>query len=349
MQSTKKIGLPPGALVHIGTENLTKSKVSLIDFQDQHFVEKEILQVDEIKQYLSKSTTTWVNVYGLSDIDTIEKIGHLFNLDTLLLEDVLNTQHRPKYENFEDCLYINFKMIGLNNDETDINSEQISLVLGDNWVISFQEKEGDIFDAFRDRIRENKLTARKRPADYIFYRLIDMVVDNYLIINEFLNDRLDQLEERVETSISEDLAAEIQSLKKKIMSFRKSCIPLRDSVYSIQKDNSVLINDTTYRFINDVYEHLVQLIESIDHQRELLASIMDMYNTAMSNRMNKVMQLLTIIATIFIPLTFVAGIYGMNFENMPELKWPFGYPAVWILMSLITVVMLIFFRRKRWL
>jgi len=346
---SSKVGLPPGALVHIGEHKSEKSKISIIDFLDEQFEEKICHDISELGAYLSTHTSTWINIDGVSDIKSIEEIGELFELDKMLLEDLLNTHHRPKVEEFDNCIFASFKMIGINPNANELVSEQISLVLGENWILSFQETEGDIFEPFRNRIRESKANVRKRKVDYIFYRLIDIVVDNYFFVNEFFNERIENIEIELLADSSRQIHFDIQSTKKQLLAFRRSCMPLRDVVYSIQKEKNGLIKETTFRYLNDVYEHLIHLLDSIDTQRELLSSALDLFNSGISNRMNQVMQVLTIIATIFIPLTFLAGIYGMNFESMPELSWKYGYLGVWVIMIAVFICMLFYFKKKKWL
>lgn len=344
-----KAGLPPGALIHVGKRKSDKVKISVIDYSGDHFEERIVGNIEECSVYLNTPTVSWINIDGLHDIELIEKIGGLFDLHPLLLEDVLNTHSRPKLDEFDNCLAVSLKMIGMNRRNTSIVSEQISLVLGPNWIISFQEQEGDIFDAFRQRIRENKGVIRKQSVDYLLYRLMDTIVDNYFFITEFFSESIENLEDRVLSDQDTEVSEEIQRLKRMIINFRRAIYPVRELLHSIQRDHSKLIKEKNSRFFSDVFAHVIQLTDNIEYQREMISSIMDLYQTEVSNRMNQVMQVLTIIATIFIPLTFIVGVYGMNFENMPELQWKYGYYSVWGLMAIIIILMVIYFRRKRWL
>lgn len=344
---SNKAGLPPGVLMHVGKRLVDKVRISVIDYHANQYEEKVCKTTEDVFEYKEKKSVTWINIDGLHDVDAIAKIGEHFQLHPLLLEDVLNTNHRPKLEEYENCLFLTLKALNVSNNM--IESEQMSFVLGPNWIISFQEKEGDIFDGLRQRIKENKGTIRQKSVDYLLYRLIDTVVDHYFLITEFVSDATIDLEERVFENPDENALKEIHLLKKRLVSLRKTTGPLREAVLGLYKGGSKLVKESTTRYLQDVYEHIIQVNETIESQRDTVASIMDLYMTGVSNRMNQVMQVLTIIATIFIPLTFIAGIYGMNFDNMPELHWKYGYFTVWGIMASVTLVMVLYFKRKRWL
>jgi magnesium transporter len=346
---SKKAGLPPGTLIHVGKRATEHVKITVIDYDQSSFSEVACKNATETQPFKEKETVSWINIDGLHDTDTIAQIGELFNLHHLLLEDVLNTKHRPKVEEFDDYLFLTLKMHGIAKDGKNIISEQVSFVLGKNWVVSFQEKEGDIFDELRKRLKESKGAIRQKGPDYLLYRLIDTVVDHYFFVTEHLSDVSEKLEKRVLQSANQDVLHEIQRFKKQLSGLRKSVTPLREAVSSLQKDPNELIEESTTRYLRDVYEHIIQVNETLESQRDGIASIMDLYLSGMSNKMNQVMQVLTIISTIFIPMTFVAGIYGMNFDNIPELHWPHGYLYAWVVMLAVVVVMLIYFKRKRWL
>lgn len=343
-----KAGLPPGVLMHVGQRLTDNIRISVIDYSGSEYFETICQTPEEVFEFRDKKSVTWINIDGLHDVEAIGKIGEHFNLHPLLLEDVLNTKHRPKLEEYDNCLFLTLKALNVEKEET-IVSEQMSFVLGDNWVISFQEREGDVFDGLRQRIKENKGTIRQKSVDYLLYRLIDTVVDHYFLVTEYISDATIDLEERVFDNPDEDALREIHQLKKQLVNLRKATGPLREAVLGLYKGGSKLIRDSTTRYLQDVYEHIIQANETIESQRDTVASIMDLYMTGVSNRMNQVMQVLTIIATIFIPLTFIAGIYGMNFDNMPELHWRYGYFIVWGFMGIVTLFMIFYFRRKRWL
>jgi magnesium transporter len=346
---SKKIGLPPGTLVHIGKHKTAKVKVSIIDYDENNFTETVCKNIDECINAKKTGTVSWINIDGLHDTETIASIGKQFDLHPLLLEDILNTGHRPKVEEFDNCLFLTLKMLGLSNDGNSITFEQISFVLGKGWIISFQEQEGDIFDILRHRIRENMGTLRKVGADYLLYRLIDTVVDHYFIVTDHIGEVIEELEEKVLHTPDKDSLQEIQQIKKQLSNIRKAVIPLREVVTFLEKDSTALIEDKTIRYLRDVYEHTIQINDSAESQRDALASLMDLYLSGISNRTNQVMKVLTIIATIFIPLTFIVGIYGMNFDFMPELHWKYGYFGIWGIMVAVCVMLVMFFKRKRWL
>jgi magnesium transporter len=346
---SNKAGLPPGTLIHIGKKKTDKIKMSVIDYNASDYSERTVKRTEDLIGYTDTTNVSWINVDGLHNTEIIGEIGNIFQLHPLLLEDVLNTGHRPKLEDFDSYLFITLKMLGINKAGQAIISEQISIVLGKNWVLSFQEQEGDIFNGLRERIRQNKGHTRQMSVDYLMYRLIDTVVDNYFHVTEFIAETTEKLEEEVIHESSDMSLRKIQKLKKELINLRKTINPIRETISILQKDNSGLIQSGTLRYLRDVYEHTIQLNDILDSQRDMVGSIMELYLTGLSNRMNKVMQVLTIIATIFIPLTFIAGVYGMNFENMPELKWEYGYVTIWIVMLITAFLLGLYFKRKKWL
>ncbi len=348
-KSSIKAGLPPGTLIHVGKKKSENVKISVLDFNDEIFDAVEVKNEIDCSVYKDPTTVSWINVDGLHNIDLMRSLGDQFELHNLLLEDILNTNHRPAAEEYDDRIFLTLKMLGVSKSGKSIVSEQVSFVLGSDWLLSFQEKEGDLFDSVRNRLKEAKGNIRKNGADYLLYALVDTIVDNYFFVSEYFSEKIEAVEEVVLTGADHTTVHEIQRLKKLLIDFRKSISPLREAVSALQRDNSVLISQNTRRYLRDVYEHLIQVSDSIESHRDLLASIMDLYLSGESNKMNKTMQVLTIIATIFIPMTFVAGIYGMNFDHMPELHWEYGYHAAWGVMLVILVIMVIFFRRKRWL
>lgn len=265
------------------------------------------------------------------------------------MEDILNTTQRPKIEEYDTYLFLTLKMLGIDKKGEKIVSEQVSFVLGNNWLITFQEQQGDVFDIVRARLRDSKGIIRQKKADYLLYSLIDVSVDNYFFVSEHFADKIETLEEQILHNPSQESLQTIQKLKRQLMNFRKSIIPLRESVSSLQKFNVKLINDSTFPYLRDVYEHLIHLTDNLESNRDLLASIMDLYLSGVSNKMNEIMKVLTIIATIFIPLTFIAGVYGMNFQYMPELHWKYGYFIVWGIMIIVAIIMINYFKRKKWL
>lgn len=348
-KSSVKAGLPPGTLIHVGKKKSENVKITVLDYNENVFESVECKNEINCAVYKNEGTISWINVDGLHNIELMRSLGDQFGLHNLLLEDILNTNHRPSAEEYDDHIFLSLKMLGVSKSGRSIVSEQVSFVLGSHWLLSFQEKEGDLFDSVRNRLKEAKGNIRKNGADYLLYALVDTIVDNYFFVSEYFSEKIEAVEEVVLTTPDHTTVHEIQRLKKLLIDFRKSITPLREAVSSLQRDNSILISQNTRRYLRDVYEHLIQVSDSIESHRDLLASIMDLYLSGESNKMNKTMQVLTIIATIFIPMTFVAGIYGMNFDHMPELHWKYGYHAAWGVMLVILIIMIIFFRRKRWL
>jgi magnesium transporter len=267
----------------------------------------------------------------------------------LVLEDIVNTTQRPKIDEYENYIFIVLKMLYYNKDEN-IVIEQVSFVLGENYVLTFQESEGDVFGSIRDRLRLNRGRIREMKSDYLLYALIDAVVDNYFTIIETLGNKIEDLETDLFTgTVREDINIEVQQLKREILKVRRAIFPLREIINRIEKGDYPFIFKRTITYFRDIYDHLVQVTENLDIYREMIWSLMDMYMTTISNKMNEVMKLLTIIATIFIPLTFIAGIYGMNFENIPELHYKYSYYILWGIMIMIFLGMIYYFKKKKWL
>jgi magnesium transporter len=345
----KKIGLPPGTLVHVGEKKAEKVRIRIIDYDEAQFEEKEAKTVEECFPFKDTPTVTWINIDGLHDIEIIEKIGKHFGLHPLLLEDILNTEQRPKMEDHEDYLFIVLKMLYYDEEKHDITAEQVSIILGSNFVISFQEREGDVFKFIRERIRNGKGRIRKVGSDYLAYALVDAIVDNYFIILEKLGEKIEEMEEELVTNPMPETLQAIHHLKREMIFLRKSVWPLREVISALERGEPTLIHESTGIYLRDLYDHTIQVIDSIETFRDMVSGMLDVYLSSVSNKMNEVMKVLTIIATIFIPLTFIAGIYGMNFEYMPELGWHWGYPVIWLLMCAVLILMLVYFRRKRWL
>jgi magnesium transporter len=346
---SKKAGLPPGTLVHIGERKAEELKITIIDYDEVHFQEREIEKIEECFVFRDRPTITWINVDGLHQVEILETLGECYGLHPLVLEDILNTDQRPKMEDYGDYIYIVLKMLDQNNKGNEIVTEQISLILGPNFVFSFQERAGDTFDQIRERIRNSKGRIRKMGADYLAYTLLDSIVDNYFIILEKLGEKIEFLEEELVTRPIPETLQAIHHLKREMIFLRKAVWPLREVVGSMQRGEPPLVKETTRIYLRDVYDHTIQVIDTIETFRDMVSGMLDIYLSSVSNRLNAVMKVLTIIATIFMPLTFIAGIYGMNFKYMPELEWYWGYPAVWLVVVIIGISMLIYFKKKRWL
>jgi magnesium transporter len=328
------------------TSTTPKPLIELISYNKEKHDRFENLSLDEILTKLPEDRVNWINIDGLYNQDVIEKIQAHFNLHSLLIEDVLSDQ-RPKAEEFEGYLFFTLKMLYRFNGK-EIDYEQISFVLGKNFLITFQEKEGDLFDGFRERIRLDQGRVRKRQADYLLYRLLDIIIDNYYNILDHLGDIIDEIEETVYEDASNTSFQKIQKLKKELIYIRKALYPTRDALSKVVKGESEFVRDENSRFYMDVYDHVVHILDSVDTYKDLTSSLLDIHMNAMNNKMNEVMKVLTVISTIFIPLTFVVGVYGMNFDFMPELKWKYGYFLVWGVMGLLVLGMIGFFRYKKW-
>jgi magnesium transporter len=346
---TRKAGLPPGTLVFDGEHRLEKTRITIFDYDESRFQEKEVQMVEECFPFKDEPTVTWVNIDGVHDVEIVEKIGNHFGIHPLVQEDIVHTAQRPKMEDFEDYLFIVIKMLFYEDEKEEISAEQVSLVVGKYYVISFQEREGDVFEPVRDRLRGKKGRLIKNGADYLAYSLLDTIVDSYFSILEKTGDKIELLEEELITNPGPETLGIIQRMKREMIFLRKSVWPLREVISSLERDESPIIKESTHIFLRDVYDHTIQVIDTVEALRDMLGGMLDIYLSSVSNRMNEVMKVLTIIATIFIPLTFIAGIYGMNFEYMPELKVPWAYPFVWSVMGVVGILMLVYFRRKRWL
>jgi len=344
---SRKTGLPPGTLVHIGEQKQGKVVIQRIVYDADSFEESFI----ENGSGLSKAgddEVTWLNVIGLHDTEAIEKIGEVFDLHHLVLEDIVNTEQRPKTEDYDELLFVVVRMLTCDENQH-IQSEQVSFLIGANFVLSFQEREGDVFEPIRERIRLNKTKIRKAKADYLLYSLLDAIVDNYFVVLEKMADRIEYLEDRIIPDSSPEMLQSLYGLRREMIYLRKSVWPLRDVFGSLGRIESPVIHKTTSFYFRDIYDHTIQIADMIETSRDILTGMMDIYLSSVSNRMNEVMKVLTIIATIFIPLTFIAGVYGMNFHYMPELNWRWAYPASLGSMGLLALFMLRYFRRKGWL
>ena len=348
-KKAKKPGLSPGTLVHIGERKAEKVKIKVIDYDEGYYEEKELDSIEACFSYRSKPTMTWINIDGIHQVDMIEKLGKAYSLHPLVLEDILNTEHRPKMDEFEDYLFITLKMLTYDTTEKQLKSEQMSLVLGRNFVISFQELEGDVFDPVRERLRGGKGQLRKMGCDYLAYALMDAIVDNYFILLEQIGEDIEDLEEELLSNPKPETAQEIHALKRELIFLRKSVWPLREVISALERGETPLIHEKTTIFLRDVYDHTIQVIDTVETFRDMVSGMVDIYLSSVSNRMNEVMKVLTMIATIFIPLSFIAGVYGMNFKFMPELEWHWSYFVVLGVMVVLGVIMLFWFRQKRWL
>lgn len=344
-----KSGLPPGTLVHVGVKPDQPTQLRIMDYDGEHFLERVITSVEECFPFLETPPFTWLNVAGIHHVDIIEKLGQELDLHPLLLEDVVNTSQRPKLEDYENYLFIVLKMLEYDKTAHTVEVEQVSLVLGKDYLISFQEDESDVFDLVRTRLRAGTGRLRKSGPDYLAYTLIDAVVDNYFTILEEVGEEVEEIEDLVATRSGQETLHEIYRLKREMIALRRAVWPLREVIGSLQRGDSPLIQAGTIIFLRDVYDHTIQIIDTIESMRDVLSGMLDIYLSAASNRMNEIMKVLTVFSAIFIPMTFLAGVYGMNFRYFPELAWRWGYGLFWLACASIAITLLIYFRRKRWL
>lgn len=343
-----KAGMPPESLVHVGRDYGRAAKVTVLDYDAAGTRERAADDIAALAGYRAGDTVTWISVEGLQNVGLIEKIGAAFAIHPLVLEDILNTHQRPKQEDYGDYLYIVLGAFVLEPDGT-LAGEQVSLIVGEGYVLSFQESGRELFKAVRERINGGKGRIRREGADYLAYSLIDTLVDNYFVVLEDLGERLEDLEDNLVTRPRQETLQDIHFLKREMLFFRKALWPLREVVGVLSRGESPLIKEGTLPYIRDAYDHTIQVIDTLETYRDILSGMLDIYLSSISNRLNEIMKVLTIISTIFIPLTFLAGVYGMNFRYMPELEWEYGYPALWAVMVIVAAVMLRFFRKRKWL
>ena len=346
---SKKAGLPPGTLVHVGEKKIEDVQIRLVYYEGDHIEERELDSIEECYGYEEKAGVTWINIDGIHRVDVIEELGAHYRLHPLTLEDVVNTDQRPKVEEFPEYILFVLKTLSYDSSAGELKVESVSLILGPNYVISFQEAAGDVFNPVKARIRKEKGRLRRMGPDYLVYALIDAIVDNYFIVLENMGEEIESLEEELVADPGPATLNKIHYLKRKLISLRRSVWPLREAFSTLERGESDLVQDKTLVFLRDVYDHTIQIIDTIETCRDMVSSMLDIYLSSISNRMNEVMKVLTIFGTIFLPLTFITGIYGMNFKFMPELKWHWGYLFVWVTIIVIGAAMMLFFRRKKWI
>lgn len=354
-RASRKAGLPPGTPVHVGPERTEPVQVTAFAYGPDRLDERTVEDLDRCGEMRDAAAVVWINVDGVHDVEKVQQIGRTFMLHPLVIEDIVNTTQRPKTEDYGGTLFLVVRMLSWDDEPGRIRGEQVSFILGSGFLLSFQEVTGDVFGLIRDRLRNAKGQVRGMGADYLLYALLDAILDQYFLVLEKIGDRLEELEEGQLTSPTQEDLQEIRRLKREMVTLRRAAWPLRDALGSLERSRSDLVTDETSLYMRDARDHVVQVIETAETYRDLLSGAVDLHLSAVSFRTNEVMKVLTIIATIFIPLTFIAGIYGMNFApdvssyNMPELNWRYGYPAALAVMVLVALVMLYYFRRKRWL
>jgi magnesium transporter len=346
----KKLGLPPGTLLpHAEEAQPESSKITIIDYDDARFHAEQTFLVDSLIPYKTSPTVTWINVDTINDMKLLEKMGSVFHLHPLTLEDIQSADQRPKLDDYETYLYIDLKILSYNEEKNDIEQEALSLILGPSYVITFHERESAVLNPIRERIRSHGGRIRKMGADYLAYCLVDTVVDHYFVLMEKLDEKIESLQDDVMTNPTPALLREINDIKQMIIALRKTIWPLRDVIVRMERRDSKLIADSTRVFLRDVYDHTIHIMDTIETFRDLVSGILDIYLSSSSNRLNEVIKFLTIISTIFIPLTFIAGVYGMNFKHFPELEWHYGYYYFWMFNFASAGVMLYYFKKKGWL
>lgn len=345
---SKKRGLPPGSLVHIGDKKRENTKIELIEYSEDCFIQKEIAAEELSGPNDNKASVKWINIEGLHEVDILAGIGRGFDLHPLVLEDVLNTDQRPKLEIYDNYIYISAKLLNYNRQLSEFNIEQISIILGDNYVITFCERDTDLFEPVRKRLKQGASRMRKLGSDYLIYCILDIIVDDYFDVLEDFSEEIEAVEDETAANATDKTLRNIHKLKRQVLFLHKAIWPLRDVLASLERGESQIVNDSTEIYLRDLYDHVVQIMDTTETLRDILAGIMDVYLSSTSNRMNEIMKVLTIISTVFIPLSFIVGLYGMNLENMPELKWPWMYPVLWAIMISIAISMLYYFKKKKW-
>jgi magnesium transporter len=350
----KKIGQSPGSLIYMGDITEREFKLKFFSYNKEDFLEEILSNPEEIKKYSDPNQKLWVNIDGIQHANLIGRIGEIFQINQLTLEDILNTSHRPKTEDLGDYIFIVFKLLGIEKTTKQMNVEHVSLILSEKFVLSFQEDEDDEFEIIRENLRKNKGHIREQGLDYLTYRILDFAIDNYFIVLENIGDRIEEIEDELLSKPSNDTLHQLYKLKGDMVTIRRVVWPLREAISVLEKTESPFLKKNITLYLRDLYDHIIQLIDTTENYREMISGMMDIYLSSISNKLNEVMKVLTIISTLFIPLTFIAGIYGMNFNtqvspyNMPELNWLFGYPFVITIMLIVVLVLLFFFKKKKW-
>ena len=345
----RKVGQPPGTLVYLGEERTEPIRITIIDYDETHLQEEETQTVEACVPFIDTESVTWIQIEGIHEIPIIEDIGACFRVDPLLLEDMMSPTQLPKMEVREDYVFILLKSLDYSTASATVSREQISFIIGSNFVLSLQENHSEIFTSIRNRLRNAQGRIRRMQSGYLAYALIDIIVDHYFIVLDEINERIQALEEEIMKDPSPEALAKVNVLREEQLLLRRPILPLRDVLIEILDDEIPLLGENTHRYFRDIYDHLIQVIQMLEMIRSAVSGLFDVYTSAVSHRMNEVMKVLTIVATFFIPLTFIAGIYGMNFKFMPELETKWGYPIVLLVMLSMSIGMFIFFKLKKWL
>jgi magnesium transporter len=342
-------GQPPGTLLYDRAPRVDKVSIRVIDYGPDACAVRTTTDVEETFRLRDSETVSWIDVEGLHDTELLNRFGTHFGLHPLVLEDVLNTHQRPKIEEYEDYLYLVVRMLAPGINNTEMHSEQVSIILARRFVITFQEIPGDVFDPLRKRIDLGKGRVRRLGTDYLVYALIDSIVDNYFLVLEKIAERIEQVEESITEKPEPEILARVHQLRRELVYMRRNVWPLRDVVIALERSETEMVGEDARVYIRDLHDHVVQVIESMENFRDVLASLQDLYVSSISQRTNEVIRVLTVISTIFVPLTFLAGVYGMNFDVLPELHWRWGYFAFWGVSVAVVVILIGFLRSRRWI
>ncbi len=349
-RASDKAGMPPESLVFVGEQKIDKPVISVFQYEPEHSDDREYTLEEALAVQTTADKITWFNIEGLHDVELVKQICDKFSVPPLLVEDILNTSERPKVDIIGDVLFVVLRMLWQNDKDGSITKEHMSIVLGKDYILTFQEGVlGDVFDPIRIRLRMGKGKLRKQKIDYLCYELIDAIVDGYFGILEDLGDKIEMLEESILIQPDKDPLRELHNVRNDLLNVRRSVWPLRDVINNIQREDDTFFSKGTQLYLRDLYDHTVQELETVETYRELLSALQDIYLSSISNRMNEIMKVLTIITTIFIPLSFIAGLYGMNFKYMPELEYKYGYPIIVLVMLIISFIMIRIFIKKKWM
>jgi magnesium transporter len=347
-KSSVKVGAAPGTLVHTGERKIEQVQVTALSYNSEGVTEHSATTIEKALACCEGAASTWINVVGLHDTSLVSQLGGHFAIHPLTQEDILSTGQRPKWEDFGDYVYVVLRSLIPRPEDGSITSEQISLVLTPTVLISFQESAPDLFDPIRERLRKGQGRLRKSGCDYLAYALIDAVVDNYFLILERIGLEIDDIEEDTLARPNPKALQRMHDLKRQVITLRKQVWPLREVIAGLSREGSALITPATSVFLRDVGDHAIQIIDTIETYRDLLSGLLDLYLSMVSNKMNEIMKVLTIVSTLFIPLTFLTGVYGMNFKYMPELEWKYGYALIWLLITVVALTMILFIKKKKW-
>jgi magnesium transporter len=346
---SKKSGLAPGTLVHVGTVHEHPHSVTVTNY-NQHILEKcTINSIEELLHYKTTDTVTWVMIEGLKEVAIIDAIGQHFDIHPLVLEDILNTHQRTKFEEYPDYLYFVLKVVSIGEGSFNIEYEQISILVLKNFVFTFMEKPDELFKPILNRLNNEDGYIRSAGSDYLAYMIMDAVVDEYFTLQDAFDEQIELVEDELLTHPSAATLKTIQKIRRELILLRKTVSPLRELLAAIRRSESALFDERTKRYFADIYDHSIRIIEAVESYRELISGMLDIYLSSVSNKMNETMKFLTVFASIFIPLTFIAGVYGMNFDYMPELRWKWSYPTLWGLFIVTAVSLLFYFKKKKWL